>query len=62
MKMSASGELVTRFVCICDNLEEAKRCIPELSLVDFHAVREGRKVFIGDTINGIELVAVEGED
>ncbi len=60
--MSVSGELVTRFVCICDNLEEARRCIPELSLVDFHAVREGRKVFIGDSVSGIELVTVEGEE
>lgn len=47
------GSLVTRFVEICKNLEEARKSLPTLTPKQFKKVRNGEAWFEGNTRDGI---------
>ena len=55
-----SGEFITHFIRICCGPEEARRCLPELTLAEYEDIRAGRAFIEGDSQNGVRVETIPG--
>ena len=55
-----SGEFITHFVRICSGPEEARKCLPEMTLAEYEDIRAGRAYIAGDSANGVHVEMIPG--
>ena len=55
--MTLGGDFITEFVKM-GGVEEVKRCLPELTLEQFEAIRAGRAEIRGNSDSGVEVVFI----